>query len=293
MPSPRRRSSSCSSWADRKSSRFSSSAEIAARCLVARTPAASALDCAVLRGVGDGGDHDVGEVVVDQAVEHLAAGALACDDARGLEDAQVLADQRLRHAERVDEFVHAARRLAQLQHDRDPDGRGQRAQQVACGVEDLPPRQIRQRGVAVLVASSTCAQPKVETVFIMSATIHARYACQRRRVGIAVRRSASNAAATHRYAVHPWRPSSTPSRTWPSAVAWSTSPARSTAARSRRGTTALWASSSRRTSSGSGGGRWSPAATTSSAWTARSSCRARCGWPPVTSRCSTTRWSSA
>ena len=38
MPSPRRRSSSCSSWADRNSSRFSSSAEIAARCRVARTP---------------------------------------------------------------------------------------------------------------------------------------------------------------------------------------------------------------------------------------------------------------
>lgn len=27
--------------------------------------------------------------------------------------------------------------------------------------------------------------------------------------------------------------------------------------------------------------------------TRRSSCRARCGWPPVTSTCSTIRWSSA
>ena len=46
----------------------------------------------------------------------------------------------------------------------------------------------------------------------------------------------------------------------------------------------------RRTSSGSGGARWSPAVTTSSAWTPRSSCRARCGSPRATSRSSTTRW---
>ena len=81
-------------------------------------------------------------------------------------------------AERVDEFVHAARRLAQLQHDRDPHRRGQRAQQVAGGVEDLARRQIRQRGVAVLVVvpstSSRQRRRVVETVFIMSATIHAR-----------------------------------------------------------------------------------------------------------------------
>ena len=82
---------------------------------------------------------------------HLAAGALAGDHAGGLEDAQVLADQRLRHLERVDEFVHAARRLAQLQHDRDAHRCGQRAQQVAGGVEDFARRQIRQRGGAALV----------------------------------------------------------------------------------------------------------------------------------------------
>ena len=52
-------------------------------------------------------------------------------DARRLEHPQVLADQGLGHGQRVDEVVHAARRLAQLQHDRDPHGSGQRAQQVA------------------------------------------------------------------------------------------------------------------------------------------------------------------
>jgi hypothetical protein len=50
---------------------------------------------------------------------------------------------------------------------------------------------------------------------------------------------------------------------------------RSTAAPGRPGTTARSASSSRRTSSASGGAPWSPAATTSSAWTPRSSCRAQ------------------
>ena len=48
----------------------------------------------------------------------------------------MLADQRLRHRQRVDEFVHTARRLVKLQHDRDPHGRGQRTQQIARGVED-------------------------------------------------------------------------------------------------------------------------------------------------------------
>jgi len=92
------------------------------------------------------------EVVVDEAVEHLTAGPLARHDTRGLEDAKVLAHQRLRYTERVDELVHAARPLTQLQHDRYPHGRGQSAQQVACDVEDLPPRQIRQRCIAVLMA---------------------------------------------------------------------------------------------------------------------------------------------
>ena len=53
---------------------------------------------AVLGGVRDGVQHDVGQMVVDEAVEHLAAGCVRRDHARGLEDAQVLADQWLRHA---------------------------------------------------------------------------------------------------------------------------------------------------------------------------------------------------
>ena len=49
------------------------------------------------------------------------------------------------------------------------------------------------------------------------------------------------------------------------------------------GLRAARASSSRRTSRSSGGERWSPPARTSSAWTPRSSCPVRSGWPPVTS----------
>ena len=105
-------------------------------------------------------------------------------------------------------------------------------------------------------------------------------------------RSPHASARPERECTTPWRPSSTPSSTWPNGAGSSIPRARSTAARNRRGISARWAWNSRRTSNGSGGGRWSPAATTSSESIRRSSCRGRCGWPPVTSRCSMTRWSS-
>ena len=107
MPSPTRRSSSWISWAERKSSRRSSSAETAARCRVART-ARAVVTTGLLR-VRDGVDHDVRQVVVDQRVHDLPAAALAAHDPRRLEHPQVLADQGLGTAERVDEIVHAAR----------------------------------------------------------------------------------------------------------------------------------------------------------------------------------------
>jgi len=64
----------------------------------------------------------------------------------------VLADQWLRHAERIDQLVHTALGHVQLQHDCDPHRCGQRAQQLAGGVENLARRWRRQLGgVAVLV----------------------------------------------------------------------------------------------------------------------------------------------
>ena len=92
--------------------------------------------------MGDGGQHDLGEVVVDESVADFPPGAFPCDDARGLQDPQVLADQRLRHHQCVDELVHAARGLAQFEDYRDADRRRQRAQQITRGIEDFAPRQL-------------------------------------------------------------------------------------------------------------------------------------------------------
>ena len=86
MFSPRRRSSSCSSWAERK---FVEGVQQARdRRPLPRGPHAGAWGCSrlVLAGVRDGVDHDVRQVVIGQPVEHLASRPLAGDHARGLQD---------------------------------------------------------------------------------------------------------------------------------------------------------------------------------------------------------------
>ncbi len=93
-------------------------------------------------------DDDVRQVMVDQPIEDLATRPFTGDHARRLEDFQMLAHQRLWYAERVDQFVHAALRLAQLQHDGDAHRCGQGAQQLAGGLENFP----RRRG-------RTCREP--------------------------------------------------------------------------------------------------------------------------------------
>jgi hypothetical protein len=45
----------------------------------------------------------------------------------------MLADQRLSHPQRPDQLMHTPTRLQQLQHNRDPHWRGQRAQQLTGG----------------------------------------------------------------------------------------------------------------------------------------------------------------
>src|SRR6202008_4678058 len=105
----------------------------------------------VLARMRDGVDDDVRKVVVNQSIEHFATGTLPGHNARRLEDLQMLADQRLWHAERVDQFVHAAVGLAQLQHNGDTHGCGQRAKQLAGGVENLSRRRdggVGERGVS-------------------------------------------------------------------------------------------------------------------------------------------------
>ena len=264
---------------------FSSSAEMAPRCRVARTPVPVTRRSSA--GVGRRRRPRFGEVVVDEAVQHFPSGPLAGDHPGRLEDPQVLADQRLRYAERVDEFVHAA-----------ADSRSCSTIAMRTGAASARSRSPAvsrtsrggssgERCDAVLVAvvvrvRRSRAPSKVETVFIMSVT----NTCGLRMSIGSRRRSVATLCTRGVHHRHRCEPRQAP---WPGL----SSPVRSTAARSRRGTTARSAWSSRRTSSGSGGARWSPAATTSSAWTARSSCRARCGSPPVTSRSSTIRWSSA
>ena len=61
----------------------------------------------------------------------------------------MLADQGLGHVEGVDELVHAALRLPQLQHDRDAHRRRQRAQQLTGALQDVGPRDDRRRLVVV------------------------------------------------------------------------------------------------------------------------------------------------
>ena len=81
--------------------------------------------------------HDVSQVLVDQAVQHFAAGTFTGNHPGGLEDSQMLADQRLWHAEGVDDLVHAALGLEQLEDDRDPHGRGEGPQGPMVRAPDL------------------------------------------------------------------------------------------------------------------------------------------------------------
>ena len=55
-----------------------------------------------LVGVAERGHDDLGQVVIDQPVHHLAPGPLPGDHPGGLQDPQVLADQWLGHVEGVD-----------------------------------------------------------------------------------------------------------------------------------------------------------------------------------------------
>ena len=108
--------------------------------------------------------------------------------------------------QRIDEFVDTARRLTQLQDDRDPHRCGQRAQQVTGGVEHVAGRQLRKRRAAVVVAvlGTGSGDEKVETVFIMAPEYMRTHACQRRCCVILV--GGRSLPPTKHVAVHPWLP---------------------------------------------------------------------------------------
>ena len=82
-----------------------------------------------------GGDDDVRQVVIDQAVQHFPARSCSVHHPCRLEYPQMLADQRLGDVQGVHQFVDTPRLFAKLQHDGDAHGCGQRAQQIACRVE--------------------------------------------------------------------------------------------------------------------------------------------------------------
>ncbi len=81
--------------------------------------------------MGDSVDDDVCKVIVDESIENFSSVALAADDARCFEYAQMLADEWLSDTESSDEFVNATLRLVQLKHDRDPNGCSERPQNFA------------------------------------------------------------------------------------------------------------------------------------------------------------------
>ena len=70
----------------------------------------------------DGVADNVGHVVVGELVGNLASAAHALDEIGAAQYSQVLADERLRKAETVDEFVDAAFAVGELGDKRNTDG---------------------------------------------------------------------------------------------------------------------------------------------------------------------------
>ena len=122
------------SWALVNWFRLSSMSSTAARCRVLRcgVPAASpVLMVLALLGMPDGVQHDVGDVLVGELVGHLASAPDALDEVCPTQDAQVLADQGLGQAEPLDQLVDAAFAIGELGDERDADGGGERAEELA------------------------------------------------------------------------------------------------------------------------------------------------------------------
>ena len=83
----------------------------------------------------DGIEHDVGDVVVGESVGHLASTSLGGQHVGLAQDAQVLGDEWLSHAELVDEIVDTPLALADLEDDGQPQGVGECLQQRGSSIE--------------------------------------------------------------------------------------------------------------------------------------------------------------
>jgi hypothetical protein len=78
---------------------------------------------------------DVGDVLVAQGVGDLATAPLGLDHVTGAEHTEVLRDEWLRHAERIDELVDAPRLPVELADDGEAVRAGERPQQLCRSVE--------------------------------------------------------------------------------------------------------------------------------------------------------------
>jgi hypothetical protein len=101
-------------------------------------------------------------VVVIQAVDDALAGPGAGDQAEVAQQAQLVGDRGLLHADRLGQAGHAARRLAQPGEDQQPAGRGQGLQ----GDGDLRRRLGVQprRGRAALLVGCVTHAPSIAPV---------------------------------------------------------------------------------------------------------------------------------
>jgi hypothetical protein len=88
-------------------------------------------------GVGDGVGDDVGDVLVGEGVPDLPTAALTAYHPGRPQDPQVLGDQGLADAERVDQLMHAALAAAQFGDQGDAQRGGQGSEQFAGGLVPL------------------------------------------------------------------------------------------------------------------------------------------------------------
>lgn len=88
-----------------------------------------------MAGVHDGVVDDVGDVVVGEGVGDLPAPALGPNHVAGPQHPEVLGDEGLRHAQRVDQLMDAAGATVEVTDDGQAVGAGERPQQVGGAVE--------------------------------------------------------------------------------------------------------------------------------------------------------------
>lgn len=86
--------------------------------------------------MNDCGNHDVGQVIVNEAIPDLPSYAFTGHNPGRLEDPQVLTHQRLRRLQRFGDLVYVAWGFVEMQHNCDSDRSGEDAKQLPCRADD-------------------------------------------------------------------------------------------------------------------------------------------------------------